>query len=63
MRQHRVRGIPEQRQAATRPGRQRLAVVQRPSKRLFNLIQQRPDARVPAFELAAQHVGISGRRP
>ena len=55
MRQHRVRGIAEQRQPA--------ACVQAGSGSrsysaqrnvVFNLAQQRPDARVPALELARE---------
>src|SRR5712664_3108681 len=60
MRQHRMCGVAKQRQASFCPGRQRLTVVQRPAKSLVHLLQDLADARVPAFELAPQHVRIAG---
>ena len=63
MRQHRMCRVAEQRQPALGPGRQRLTVVERPAKCLVDLLQHVPDARVPTFELAAQHRWIPGRGP
>ena len=63
MRQHRVRGIAEQAEPPVGPGRQRLAVVERPAERRLHVPQQLPDTRVPAGEFAAQTVRIAGRRP
>jgi hypothetical protein len=60
MRKHRMRGIAQKRQPATRPGRKRLAIVQGPSKRHLDLLQKRLDARVPTGKFPAQHIGIAG---
>jgi hypothetical protein len=60
MGKHRVRGVAQKREPATRPGRKWLAIVQGPSKRHLDLLQKRFDARVPTGKFAAQHIGISG---
>ena len=60
MRKHWMRGVPQKRQPTTRPGRERLAIVQSPSKCHLHLLQKRLDARVPTGKFAAKHIGISG---
>src|SRR5262245_31964784 len=60
MGKHRVRGVAQKRQPATRPGRKWLAIIQGPSKCHLDLPQKRLDARIPTGKFAAQHTGISG---
>src|SRR5437763_1747198 len=63
MRQHWMRGISKQRQAPARPGRQRLAVVQPPSKCLTDLCDNSLNSRVPARELGGERARITRCRP
>ena len=58
-----MRGIAEEAEPLPDPDRQRLAIIQRPSERQLNFLQQLPDARIPARKGLPKNIGIAGSRP
>src|ERR1700722_19913072 len=51
VRKHRMRGITKQAEPSLGPARKRFAIIQRPSKRRLNFLQQMLDSRIPAGAL------------